>query len=89
MQNPDPAIPPPGEYQNRIPVWAWDDILDAMEKTASNATMRELAGSLVGAIRKLAPFKPADQVLRELFEAAVIVGSEDLPDLSGETAGMH
>ena len=85
----EPALKPPGEYQTRTPVWAWGDILEAMENTASNATMRELAVSLVGAIRKLAPFKPADQVLRELFEAAVIVGSEDLPARPGAPPGMH
>jgi hypothetical protein len=72
-----------------IPNFSWDQLERQLVDLAATPAQATMARHLVSATRKLAPFKPAEMVLREILCMTWVLLDENFkPEASGDTAEM-
>ena len=59
--------PKPANGAESIPHFSWDELERQLTDLAATPVQKAMAGHLVSATRKLAPFKPSEMVLREIL----------------------
>jgi hypothetical protein len=72
-----------------IPAFSWDQLERQLLDLAATPAQANMARHLVSATRKLAPFKPAEMVLREILCMTWVLLDENFkPEASGDPPEM-
>jgi hypothetical protein len=80
---------PMGERRDEsIPTFSWDQLERQLADLAATPAQANMARHLVSATRKLAPFKPAEMVLREILCMTWVLLDENFkPEAGGDSPG--
>jgi hypothetical protein len=81
---------PIGERRDEsIPMFSWDQLERQLLDLAATPAQATMARHLVSATRKLAPFKPAEMVLREILCMTWVLLDENFkPEVNGDPPEM-